>query len=228
MGVAYIATVGGMEYGFDFEDQRIDVDDRVTRLSVYDLYAAIKDAQDSEPGISYPVIADASGLDELSEGITTFITVKLFGWEVNTLKVSGKFEVAGGNLIRSDGQDPFRDNPLITYINFISQAGVRATFSTGSGLSAEQNAKLMAIPTVTLTAEEAAQLAAVDTRAGVIEGIVTAIQAAQLTASRFISLMFRRSNTVAGDKITQYRAGDELDVAVTYNAQGIPTSEAPQ
>jgi hypothetical protein len=166
MAVAYTTTVGGFEYGFDFEDRRIDIDERINRLGVGNLYTAIKEAQASPVGIVYPGIAEASGLDQLSEGISTFITVKLIDWEINTLKVTGKFEVAEGNLIRSDGQDPFRDNPLITYINFISQAGVRATFSTGSGLSAEQDARLMAIPTVTLQADERSHLLAIPTTGG--------------------------------------------------------------
>jgi hypothetical protein len=166
MAVSYTATIDGYDYGFDFSDQRIDIDDEITRLNVESLYRAIQDAQSSVVGIAFPVIATASGLDQLAEGITTFITVKLLeSWEINTLLVTGKFEVAGGNLIREDNEDPFRDNPLITYINYISQAGVRATYSTGSGLSDEQNAKLNSIPSSTLETDERIQLLAIATLA---------------------------------------------------------------
>lgn len=132
MAVDYTATVSGKDYGFDFEDTRIDVDATVDALDVEDLYTAIKDAQGSEAGIAYGTIANGEGLATLSAGIQTFLTVTLLStWEVNTLKTSGKFEVRGGNLIRQDGADPFRDNPLITYVAFLSQAGVLATGNGG-------------------------------------------------------------------------------------------------
>jgi hypothetical protein len=133
MAVDYTTTVDGKDYGFDFEDTRIDIDATVASLDVEDLYTAIKDAQASIVGIAYETIANGEGLATLSTGIQTFLTVTLLTtWEVNTLKTSGKFEVRGGNLIRQDGADPFRDNPLITYIAFLSQAGVLATGSGGS------------------------------------------------------------------------------------------------
>jgi len=62
-------------------------------------------------------------------------------WEVNTLKTSGKFEVSGGNLIRADGADPFRDNSLITYIAFLSQAGIQSE-SGISGLTTAESETL--------------------------------------------------------------------------------------
>ena len=134
MAVDYTATVDGKDYGFDFEDTRIDIDATVDSLDVENLYTAIKDAQGSEAGISYETIANGEGLATLSAGIQTFLTVTLLStWEINTLKTSGKFEVRGGNLIREDQADPFRDNPLITYIAFLSQAGVLATASGGGG-----------------------------------------------------------------------------------------------
>jgi len=155
MAVAYTATISGYDYGFDFEDQRIDIDDEIAKESVERLWRAIQEAQASSVGIVFPEIATGSGLDTLSDGITTYLTVKLLDeWEINTLRVTGKFEVAGGNLIRADGEDPFRDNPLITYINFISQAGIRTTYSTGSGLSTEEHDKLMALKSTTLETDE--------------------------------------------------------------------------
>lgn len=208
MAVAYTATVSGYEYGFDFEAQRIDIDDEIARESVERLWRAIQEAQASSVGIAYPEIATGSGLDQLSEGITTFITVKLLdSWEINTLRVTGKFEVAGGNLIRADNEDPFCDNPLITFINFISQAGVRATFTTGSGLSEEQNTKLNSIPSVTLETDERAALLSLPSEA------------------RVTSLLLDRQNTVAGGRITEYVAGGDVAVDVEYDSAGVPISE---
>lgn len=135
MAVDYTATVSGKDYGFDFEDTRIDIDVTLDGVDVSDLYLAIKEAQSSEAGIAYNTIANGEGLATLSTGIQTFLTVSLLStWEINTLKTSGKFEVRGGNLIRQDGSDPFRDNPLITYIAFLSQAGVLANSEDITGI----------------------------------------------------------------------------------------------
>ena len=103
MSVVYTATVSGKTYGFDFDDQRIDVDATLNSMLVTDLYTAIKLAQASTEGISYPVIADGSGRNVLGAGVETYLTVTLKdNWEVLTLKATGKFEVFGGNLIRDD------------------------------------------------------------------------------------------------------------------------------
>jgi hypothetical protein len=155
LAVQYTATIGAYEFGFDFEAQRVDVDATITRLDVGDLWEAMKQAMYSQIGIVYPPIAIAEGKTNLSAGIATYLTViMLDNWEINTLRVAGKFEVAGGNLVRHDGEDPFLDNPLITYINQVSQAGVIATVSTGSGLSTEEHDKLME----TLSSSDAVKL----------------------------------------------------------------------
>lgn len=144
MPVIYTATVATKSYGFDFADQRIDIDATIDNMLVENLWTAIKEAQAETEGISYDQIATGSGLNELGTGVNTFLTVTLLSnWEVNTLKTSGKFEVSGGNLIRDDGADPFRDNPSITYIAFLSQAGIATQIETGvSGLTAEESAQL--------------------------------------------------------------------------------------
>jgi hypothetical protein len=116
--MSIVVTINAIDFTFDFQDQRIDVENTVVSLDVYILWQAIRTAAGTEIGISYPPIARASGLDELDsvQGIQTFITVTLFdNWEVNSLLSGGKFTLNGGNLLREDGQDPFRDNPLITY-----------------------------------------------------------------------------------------------------------------
>ncbi len=144
MSVVYTATVSGKTYGFDFDDQRIDVDATLNSMLVTDLYTAIKLAQASTEGISYPVIADGSGRNVLGAGVETYLTVTLKdNWEVLTLKATGKFEVFGGNLIRDDQGNPFRDNALITYISFMSQAGIATQVETGvSGLTPAESDQL--------------------------------------------------------------------------------------
>lgn len=144
MAVIYTATVSGKSYGFDFEDQRIDIDATVNNVLVTHLWTAIKEAQGSVEGVAYNRIASGSGKNTLGTGVETFLTVTLLdNWEVNTLKASGKFEVSGGNLIREDNADPFRDNPLITYIAFLSQAGIATQIETGvSGLTESESLQL--------------------------------------------------------------------------------------
>ena len=144
MAVIYTATVDGKSYGFDFDDQRIDIDATINTLFVANLWIAIKEAMASLVGICFARIATGGGTDVLGTGVETFLTVTLLdNWEVSTLKVSGKFEVQGGNLIRDDQADPFRDNPSITYISFLSQAGIATHIETGiSGLTPTESEQL--------------------------------------------------------------------------------------
>jgi len=127
VAIQYTAVILSKSYGFDFIDKRIDIDATLDELNVNDLYDAIQEAQASEQGITFPTIATAEGLTTLSAGILTFITVSLLStWEINTLKSSGTFTVIGGNLVRADEAPPFRENPLVTFINNLSQAGIQS------------------------------------------------------------------------------------------------------
>lgn len=154
MTVIATCTVAGKAYGFDFFDQRIDVDSTIDTMNVANLWSAIKECSASSVGISYPPIARGEGLATLGAGVQTFLTVTLLdNWEVNTLKTSGKFEVQGGNLIRADGADPFRDNPLITYIAFLSQAGIATSIETGvSGLTPAESIQLSKLDSIVVEA----------------------------------------------------------------------------
>ena len=134
MACIVFVTVNSIEYCFDFDAQRIDVPASVDELGP-DIWQAIKDAHAEPRAMAFPVIATGSGLNELSAGTQTFLTVTLLdNWEINSLKSGGKFTVNGFNLIRADGGDPFLDNPLITYINFLSQAGTASTVAVGSAV----------------------------------------------------------------------------------------------
>lgn len=167
MAVIFTTSISGFSYGFDFTDQRIDVDATLTRMPVSDYWIAIKQAQASVAGMSYDTIATAEGLTDLSPGISTYLTVALLdNWETNTLQSTGKFEIIGGNLVRKDGADPFRDNPLITYINNLSQAGVVADGGGGGGT--DLTPVLTAIAALETKAEADARQAVMDeTRAKV-------------------------------------------------------------
>lgn len=68
--------------------------------------------------------------------------------------------------------------------------------------------------------------AAVQSSVDVVDGIVDQLLSGQLTKEDFKKYMFNRTNTVAAQKITSYAAGDDVTVNVTYDADGVPTSEA--
>lgn len=133
-------TVGATTFGFDFDNQYIEVDAGSDVLYVSDLWQAIKNAQWTTRGWEFGQIARGGGLDGLGEisgdQIESYLTVKLLeGWELKSLKTSGKFTVTGGNLIKENGLDPFVDNPLITHFLFLSQAGTVARVSVGSAVT---------------------------------------------------------------------------------------------
>lgn len=153
MPIEYTATVDGKSYGFDYDGQIIYVDATVDNMLVTNLYTAIKEAQAVEEGMWAEIIATGGGTDVLGSGIATFLTVTLQdNWEVATQKTSGKFEVSGGNLIRADQADPFLDNPNITYIAFLSQAGIATQIETGvSGLTPAESAQLAILNNFTFT-----------------------------------------------------------------------------
>jgi hypothetical protein len=136
MAVAFSTTVSGYTYQFDWLNEFIYTDASQDDISVEELYTAIKRAQGSVQGVPHPEIATASGLDELSDGVQTFITVRIFReWEIRSLKTSGKVTTQGGNIIKDNRKDPFFDDGSIFYVAFFSQAGVKTTVATGSGVT---------------------------------------------------------------------------------------------
>ena len=134
-------TYNSVTYSFNYADQLIEFDNTVTTVNVVDLWEAIKRAQASFTGITYPVIATGSGRDNLNSGIRTFLTLTLQGlWSLKTAKTSGTFIVDGGNLLQANPHPIFFPNFDVVFQVQTSQAGV--SINTGSGLSPEQSAQL--------------------------------------------------------------------------------------
>jgi hypothetical protein len=95
----------------DFATSRIRVSSDQTALDVGALYAAIKDAQDSEQGVMYPQIAAGAGRFDLGGGRTSGLIVKLNApWQVEFLG-SGQRTVDGGTLIGGAGGQPVETTP---------------------------------------------------------------------------------------------------------------------
>ena len=147
MAVTYTYSGSDDDIVFDFTNEEINVGNGFDDLDIQELVNAIREAEYSETGITFDKIGDASGKNDLdaANGVQVGITLELLGdWVVYTEKVAGTFKVWGGNLLQTGGGDPFKENPLVTYINILSAASTIVTVSTGSGLSAAQNTQLMA------------------------------------------------------------------------------------
>ena len=90
----------------DFPASRIRVSSDQTALDVGALYAAIKDAQDSDVGIMYAPIAAGAGRFDLGGGRTSGLVVRLNSpWQVEFLG-SGQRTIDGGTLVGGAGGQP--------------------------------------------------------------------------------------------------------------------------
>ncbi len=228
--MAVIYTFPGIagDIYIDFTEQIISCADTIVTLEIQELVDACRAAEYSESGVSFPKICNASGKEylDINNGVQVGITIVLLGnWRVYTLRDAGVFKVTGGNLVQVSGGDPFEPNPAVTYINIQSAASTIVSVSSGSGLSAAEHTKLMGIPSETLTPEQNARLAAIQSA-----------QAQQLTENRFVDLQFNRQNTIVGTgenkRISGYRAGEagegQIEVTVVYDEVGalkLPQSE---
>ena len=95
----------------DFPASRIRVSSDQTALDVGALYAAIKDAQDSETGVMYGPIAAGAGRFDLGNGRTSGLVVRLnTPWQVEFLG-SGQRTVDGGTLVGGAGDQPVASVP---------------------------------------------------------------------------------------------------------------------
>lgn len=212
----YISTVTGYVL-FDLTNQEINISSDYDTLEVQEINDVIREAEASSIGSVFSRICDTSGKEELDTdtGVSVGITLELLdNWVIYSEKTSGVFKVYGGNLLRSDGADPFKANTLITYVVVQSAASTIVSISSGSGLSTEEHNRLFALPTKTLTDAQETQL--------------ETIEMEQLTEDRFTDLTFNRQNTIEGTetekRITGYTAGTvsgggEININVTYDSE---------
>ena len=147
-------TVGVLT--FIYEDnllgltQEINVAASVDFLDGQTLINAIRQAESSTVGMSYPPIAIASGRAQLSEGVSVGVTIQLReNWKIYTLKTGGAFAIGGANIVKSDGSNLFVNNPSITYIQNLAVASTQV--SSGSGGSSFTAADVWAVPYSGLT-----------------------------------------------------------------------------
>lgn len=154
MAYTYQNTFDGVlfTYRYDLYPVEIEIVSTVDKVYIITLFNSIRDAECSEVGRVYPHLCTSDGRVTLQidgDGeLTTDLTITLLnGTIVNALKESGKFYIKGGNLV-PDYENSFteivKENSQLTYIVNLSQTGVIATVSTGSGLSVSEHDQLMA------------------------------------------------------------------------------------
>lgn len=141
MAVLFTVDVDLIEFGFDWVNQEITVEDTASSITADQLKEAIKLAEQSSLGMIYPDIADFGNPVTLIVGdsATALNVVLLEGWTILTLKSSGFFALKGGNTVSQiGGVEVFSDNPNVTAVNNLTQAGVRVISSGGISPTQQQ------------------------------------------------------------------------------------------
>ena len=140
---------------FDHTNHLINITSPQNTLSCQDLLNAIRTEEASATGIWYDQIATASGKEDLGSGVNVGITVNLIEpWQVKFWSGNYIAKIAGGNLVGGLSGDPVAYSAGVQVLLVQSAASTIVTQSTGSGLSAEQNDKLMSLPSAAQIAEE--------------------------------------------------------------------------
>lgn len=231
MADIYIVNGPRGEIEFDFTNSDINFADTYDDVRTQEVYDAACEAMFSPLGIGYPKICGAAGKEGLnpSLGVYRGIAVQLLGyWKVYSRKTSGTFTAWGGCLLPSFYGKVFKPNQFIEEVNILEQYGTLVTVNSGSGLSAEEHNRLMSLPQTAFDSTDRQNLTEIESKIDTVDSLVDGLVSGQLTKEDFKKYMFNRSNTVANEKITQYQAGDDAVVSVTYDADGVPTSEALQ
>lgn len=142
-----------MAITFDYALHLINITSPQDTLSCQQLLDAIRAEEATATGIRYEPIATASGKEDLGSGVSVGMTVNLIDpWQVKFWSGNYIAKVAGGNLVGGVAGDPIAYSAGVQVLLVQSAASTIVTTSTGSGLSAEEHDKLMAVPTAPTTA----------------------------------------------------------------------------
>lgn len=134
-----------MAYEFNFESRLINVLNPQTDVDVQDLYEACRQAEDSEVGIQYGKIVNASGKESLGSGVSIGLTIELLEWQLHFWDGNYMAKIAGGNLVGGVGGDPVAYTAGVQVLLIQSAASTVVQISAGSGLSTEEHDQLMNI-----------------------------------------------------------------------------------
>ena len=134
-----------MTYTYDFTNKIIGISEAQADVSVIGLLSDIREAEASEIGICYGQIASASGGESLGGSVSVGVTVNLLDdWQVQFAPGNYIAKISGGNLVGGLGGDPVAYSMGVQVLLLQSAASTVVLQSTGSGLSAEQDATLTA------------------------------------------------------------------------------------
>jgi hypothetical protein len=133
MAIALIVTVGTTDYSFDWVAQVITIKSGVQEVTAADLKQAIGDAQDDTAGMSFPAISKNANPVVLTPTTSTFLNVILEDqWRIDSFSASGFLVIGAGNVVNvNNGISIFVVNPLVSFINNTSAAGVLVTGGSG-------------------------------------------------------------------------------------------------
>lgn len=192
----------------NYSTNRIVVLAPQTQLTVQELYDFCKDSEITDIGMSNEIIAVAAGKDDLGSGVQVAVTVRLLGsWQVEWWPGYYTATMGGGNIVAECG-DPVayvQGGPQVEITLSAAATIVAASGGSSSGLTIEEHSALMNI-----------------------EIAVGMLLSDQLTKTDFKKYLFNRANVISGSRITQYTAGDDADVLVQYDSNGVPASETLQ
>jgi len=134
---------------FDFDLQEIQVQAaRGASLAIQDLINAIRGAEDSEEGIAYDKIADATGKVDKGGGFASDITVNLLDWQVIWYAGTYQAVISGGSLVGGKSSIAVGNTAGVNCIVNNSVNGVLVETGT-SGLTPEEASTLSGIKTKT-------------------------------------------------------------------------------
>jgi hypothetical protein len=137
-----------MLYDYDYTNQIIDIPYGTTEVLILTLISDIRNAESTANGVTYGQIATASGNESLGGTVAVGITVNLLdNWQIRFAAGNYVARVSGGNLVGGPGGDPIAYSVGVQVLLLQSAASTTVLVNSGgSGLSTEQNAKLMSIP----------------------------------------------------------------------------------
>jgi hypothetical protein len=117
-----------------------------------DLINEIRAAEDSFEGIAHGKIADASGKEQLAEGILVGITIELLeNWQLKFWAGDYIAKIHGGNLVGGPANDPVAYTPGVQALLILSASATLVTMEGGGGdggLTQEEHDWLMSLPTL--------------------------------------------------------------------------------
>ena len=161
-----------MTYTYDFTNKIIGITEAQADVSVIGLLSDIREAEASLQGICYGQIASASGGESLGGSVSVGVTVNLLDdWQVQFAAGNYIAKISGGNLVGGLGGDPVAYSQGVQVLLLQSAASTVVLQSSGSGLSAEQDATLTAALQAAQAANtEAAKGRKMQTNKAVISG----------------------------------------------------------